>query len=79
MDKSLRKRFETIEYAQQYMLLLLEYFNKNVRGENPFPIPKDIEKYTSDYLRDEDVVKNFVDSWCIQTENKKDTVPSHIV
>jgi hypothetical protein len=31
-DTGLRKRFETTEYAQQYMLLLLKYFHKNVRG-----------------------------------------------
>jgi phage/plasmid-associated DNA primase len=75
-DTGLRKRFETTEYAQQYMLLLLEYFHKNVHGNKKFAIPMDVEKYTNDYLGDEDVVKNFIDTLCVQTDDKKDRVSS---
>jgi P4 family phage/plasmid primase-like protien len=76
IDKTLTKRFDTTDYAQQYMLLLLEYFNKNVRGCKSFGIPECADTYTSDYLGDEDVVKTFIDTWCIRTDNKKDRISS---
>ena len=50
--------------------------DENVQGCKSSIIPECADTHTSDYLGDEDVVKAFVDTWCIRTVNKKDRVSS---
>ena len=45
---------------QQFMLVLLEYYNSHIRGNKPVAIPDEVNEATNDYLQDNNIIGNFI-------------------
>ena len=77
INPSLKKKFTDIKYRQQYMLILIEYYNKYIRDDNSgrIPPPKIVEDYTKSFIYDNDIIQQFFDEKKLTvTKNKKDKV-----
>jgi P4 family phage/plasmid primase-like protien len=79
LDVTLRKRFETRAYAQQYMLILLEYYEKYLRGHRTIVYPPEVQSFTDQYMEEENVVQMFVKVCCQITHDQKDRVQSSVL
>jgi hypothetical protein len=56
------------------MLILIEYYNKFIKGNQNIPIPKEVSDFTDEYLNDNNLVKKFIlDNYEI-TNNKDDKI-----
>jgi hypothetical protein len=51
LDTTLKQKFESdVKYAQQCMLLLLDYYNKKVKDVNKLNTPDEVMFKTNEYL-----------------------------
>lgn len=74
-DVGLKKRIEEdVGYAQQFMLLLLENYRKNIQRGRKFPTPSRVEQYTKEYLDANDKVGAFLIEFCDITNNEEDII-----
>ena len=62
VNENLKNDFERDEYKQQFMLLLLDTYKQNIMGKKDFPVPKEVNESTNDYLEGQDNVKTFISS-----------------
>ena len=78
IDSSLKSKFsiENIEYAQQFMLILLEYYSKYIKNINKLDTPDEVMQFTNDYLESQDAVGQFIKDHCEITDNRKDKILS---
>ena len=74
MDRTLVSRFGTDTYSQQCMLILLEYYDKYLRGHRDIKYPAEATEYTDEYMAEEDFVGTFVQSCCQVTNLRADKV-----
>lgn len=79
LDVTLRKRFETKAYAQQHMLILLEYYEKYLKGYRTLVYPPEVEVFTEQYMEEEDVVQMFVQVCCQVTHAQTDKIQSSVL
>ena len=74
MDTSIKEKFDTdIRYRQQFMLILIEYYNKNIKDNTSGEIktPDQIQCFTKDYLMENDIVGQLFDEIGIIISNVK--------
>ena len=74
MDTSIKEKFDTdIRYRQQFMLILIEYYNKNIKNNCSGEIitPNSIQSFTKDYLMENDIVGQLFDEIGIIISNVK--------
>jgi P4 family phage/plasmid primase-like protien len=77
LDTTLKHKFESnVEYAQQFMILLLEYYNKNVKNVNKLYTPDEVMVKTNEYLKTQDAVGQFIVETYEITNSEKDKVKS---
>ena len=77
LDTTLKHKFESdVEYAQQFMILLLEYYNKNVKNVNKLYTPDEVMLKTNEYLTSQDAVGQFLIETYDITNSDKDRVKS---
>jgi P4 family phage/plasmid primase-like protien len=77
LDTTLKHKFESnVEYAQQFMILLLEYYNKNVKNVNKLYTPDEVMYKTNEYLKTQDAVGQFIVETYEITNSDKDRVKS---
>jgi P4 family phage/plasmid primase-like protien len=77
LDTTLKHKFESdVEYAQQFMILLLEYYNKNVKNVNKLYTPDEVMLKTNEYLITQDAVGQFINETYDITNSDKDRVKS---
>lgn len=74
MDTSLTKKFSTVEYAQQFMLMLIEQFQERLVGEQPIAFPDAANEVTAEYMEEEDCVGAFLQQTVVQTGNSEDVI-----
>lgn len=79
MDTGLGKKFNTVEYAQQFMLLLLEHFKSRLAGEQAISYPQAANEVTEEYMEDEDVIGDFVRVHIVRTGNPADKVDASLL
>jgi P4 family phage/plasmid primase-like protien len=77
LDTTLKHKFESdVEYAQQFMILLLEYYNKNVKNVNKLYTPDEVMVKTNEYLTSQDGVGQYMNQTYEITNSDKDRVKS---
>jgi putative DNA primase/helicase len=77
LDTTLKHKFESDEkYAQQCMLLLLEYYNTKVKNVNKLYTPDEVMVKTNEYLTSQDGVGQFINETYEITNSDKDRVKS---
>ena len=70
-DPSLEKYFKNdLVVRQQYMLILMEYFNKHIKGNRNPKIPKEVIDATKEYLDDNNVILHSEISRCYMCGNR---------
>lgn len=74
LDTKLSDRFNTTAYAQQFMLVLIDYFHRFLSGKRTLVYPEEVDLYTSEYLAEEDVVGAFLQHECQLTHARTDRV-----
>jgi P4 family phage/plasmid primase-like protien len=74
VDRTLKRKFATVAYAQQYMLILLEYYSKYIRGKTNLTRPPEVAAYTARYLEKQDVCATYFKTSLEHTGNDKDRV-----
>jgi predicted glycoside hydrolase/deacetylase ChbG (UPF0249 family) len=79
LDVTLRKRFESKAYAQQYVLILLEHYEKHLKGHKTITYPPEVEAFTEQYMEEENVVQMFVQVCCQVTHSPSDRVQSSVL
>lgn len=79
MNTGLGKKFNTVEYAQQFMLLLLEHFRARLAGEQAIAFPQAANEVTEEYMEDEDVIGDFVRVHVARTGNPSDRVDASVL
>ena len=74
IDKTLKNKFENdVRYRQQFMLILLEYFQKYMIMDCTTPhIPDEVKESTKEYIEENNEVGMWLKEKCIITNNKKD-------
>lgn len=58
-DSNLKIHLETVEYAREYLLLLLDMVNSN-RDINAIRMPKRVEEQTKEYFDDNNITIDFI-------------------
>ena len=82
-DSSLKEKFRNdVRYRQQFMLILIEYYNKYIRDDTSGEIrtPDMVKEYTDDFIYDNDVIGQFFFENGIKvTNNKKHRVKQNLI
>jgi P4 family phage/plasmid primase-like protien len=74
-DDNLRSYLvDTLEVRQQMMLILIDYYNKNVKGRKRFYTPPEVDKHTKDYCNDNDIIGSFIKDMYEITYNDEDII-----
>ena len=77
-DVSLKEKFRNdIRYRQQFMLILIEYYNEHIKNDKAGEIttPKMVRDYTDDFIYDNDVIGQFLFENKLKiTNNKSDVI-----
>lgn len=79
LDVTLRKRFDTKAYAQQNVLILLEYYAKYLKGHQALTYPPEVLAFTEQYMEEENVVQMFVQVCCQVTHDPKHNSQSSVL
>lgn len=74
IDLQLGQRLGSVEYAQQYMLILIERFKERLAGHRVIHVPATADECTNEYMEEEDSVGEFVRTMIIQTGDPTDRV-----
>jgi P4 family phage/plasmid primase-like protien len=78
IDEHLSHKFSDTKYLQQYMLILLEKYEKCIKGEHgkgkPIQTPEKVNAVTKQFFNEQDVVGQFIDACLDRTDNTKDKV-----
>lgn len=74
-DPTLKSKFDSdIEYRQQFMLLILEYYTAHIRNKISIHIPEKVEEFTREYLHQNNVVGQFLSECCDVTNCDDDVI-----
>ena len=77
-DSTLKTKLkEDVRYRQQYMLILIEYYNKYIKNNNTgdIPLPDVVKKTTKTFIYDNDIIQQFFDEYhIICTGNSNDLI-----
>lgn len=78
LDTTLKKKFDSdVRYHQQFMLILMEYYNENVKGnKNKLITPPHVLEKTQNYLKTQDAVGEFIREYFDITDNMADQILS---
>ena len=76
LDTRLKERFDNVEYAQQLMLILLNYYHTYVRYADTLETPSSVMEFTNKYLAEQDAVGSFLANNVQITGSKSDHVLS---
>jgi P4 family phage/plasmid primase-like protien len=74
MDRTMLSRFNTDAFAQQNMIILLEYFDTRLRGQRDLIYPTEASEFTEEYMAEEDIVGTFLQECCQVTNDRNDKV-----
>ena len=67
VDRTLKQKFEhDIRYRQQFMRILIEYYNEHVKGNKNIEDPPEVLVESSSYINDQDGVQYFIDAFIIK-------------
>jgi putative DNA primase/helicase len=73
LDTTLKHKFESdVKYAQQCMLILLDYYNIKVKNVNKLYTPDEVMVKTNEYLTSQDAVGQFINETYENTNSDKD-------
>jgi P4 family phage/plasmid primase-like protien len=74
INTQLKSKLSTIEYAREYILLLLDIIT-NRNGNNTIQIPNSVQEETNTYFTDNNPVKTYLDTYIkkVQGKNIKST------
>jgi putative DNA primase/helicase len=70
-DSNMKKTFASVVYAQQFMLMLLEYYQAYVRNANGFVVPQSVMRFTKGYMAEQDAVGSFLGA-CVEITSSQD-------
>jgi len=59
VDPTLQSQIETL--GEAFMSILIHYYNKLKKNKNLYKEPPEVNQYTSDYKKDNDVIQDFID------------------
>jgi len=59
-DRTIKERFERLEYRQQFMLMLIKCFHNEVESKKILDEPTAVKEKTSDYFRDGDIFRSWL-------------------
>ena len=60
-DRTMESYFKNdMDIRQQFMLILLEYYNEHIKGNKIVTIPQEVRDVTKEYLQANNVVGNFI-------------------
>ena len=80
LDTTLKYKFENdTRYAQQFMIILLDYYKNKVQNKNKLDTPQEVMSSTHDYLKSQDAVGEFIKDMYDITSNHKDRIKSKIL
>lgn len=72
IDKSLKSKLDTIEYAREYLLMLLDIIiNEKDKKDKNIIIPKSVQDDTDKYFIENNPVKLYLDAFTIKEEGAK--------
>jgi hypothetical protein len=74
VDRTLKRKFATVAYALQYMLILLEYYSKYIRGKTDLTRPPEVAAFTEGYLEKQDVFSTYFKTCLEHTDTDDDKV-----
>ena len=73
IDSTLDDKFSNdVGYRQAFMKILIDNYNNRIVGADRIVKPVEVIQETTNYLSDNNVVKNFIDSKLVITSNKSD-------
>jgi putative DNA primase/helicase len=79
IDRTYKSKFsDDIVYRQQFMLLLTEYHSKFILGNKVISIPQDVQRFTQEYLDENNIVKKFMNE-TYETGTNTDKIPYNSV
>ena len=77
LDTTLKQKFDgDVRYAQQRMLLLLEYYKTSVKEVNKLHTPSEVMLKTNEYLRSQDAVGQFINEMFETSDCEEDKIKS---
>jgi P4 family phage/plasmid primase-like protien len=74
IDNTIKERFETLEYKQQFMLILISYYNQFIKNNQIIHKPTNTLEVTNEYLDDNNVIKEWLLENYEITNNDKDRI-----
>lgn len=79
IDTTIEIKFRDEKYKQEMMLMLLERYNRIIKGSNGIKKAPEIEEATRTYLEDNNVVKAFITENLEITNNREDIIGSSVM
>jgi phage/plasmid-associated DNA primase len=67
-DVDVKQKFAEDGYGSQFMLLLLEFYENHIKGNNPqkYKPPENVNLYTKKYMEQQDTIGLFIEEHCVQ-------------
>lgn len=81
-DSRLKSKLKDVKYRQQYMLILIEYYNKYIKNNDTgdIPLPDIVKQTTKTFIYDNDIIQQFFDECNIKTTgNSRDMIKAKIL
>lgn len=79
IDRTLKIKLKEHKCKIAFFHILLKYYKQFVKHKCKLIVPERFRKDTEEYLRDNDPVQDFIDSYIIKTSDPKDCVKSNVL
>jgi len=76
-DSKLKNKLKDVKYRQQYMIILIEYYNKYIKNDDTgdIPLPDIVKETTKTFIYDNDIIQQYFDECKIKvTGNTNDAI-----
>jgi len=81
-DSNLKNKLKDVKYRQQYMIILIEYYNKYIKNDDTgdIPLPDIVRETTKTFIYDNDIIQQYFDECKIKvTGNTKDSIKAKVL
>ena len=74
LDNTLKEKFRDIRYAQQYMLILLDHYRDNIKGNKIFSVPEKVKVSTEETCNENDLITTYINEALEYTGSENDKI-----
>jgi len=79
IDIDLEKKLITLEWKQQFMLILIEYYNEYIKNAKNLPVPSILSDSTNEYLTSNNPIKDWLFINYEITKKEQDKIQSSVL